>query len=306
VVPAIATPHDEWELDAQGPVMVENLGKVCLVNIIDTTSRFKVESYPCIGTTNPALETYQLVLRRAFLTRGLPRRLSFDRGTVFFDNTTTSPFPTRLHLWLLGLGVEVGFTRVRRPTDHAQVERVHQTMTLQALLGQSWPDPVALWAGLDARRTMLNEHIPCRTLGGRAPLQAYPEARHTGRFYRPEWEMEMLDLDRVYRYLATCRWFGRVAQNGSVALGGTYYYINPKYGGRAIEVTFDAERALFRGQVAGVAEGIQIIPRGLTREALMGEAGTIAALPVYQLALPFTHEAQRVMDYMPLMRRITL
>jgi hypothetical protein len=306
VTPAVGMPHDEWELDAQGPVMVENLGKVCLVNIIDTTSRLKVESYPCIGTTNPPLETYQLVLRRAFLTTGLPRRLSFDRGTVFFDNTTTSPFPTRLHLWLLGLGVDVGFTRVRRPTDHAQIERLHQTMTLQALLGQSWPDPIALWAGLDARRTMLNAHIPCRTLGGQSPLQAYPQAGHTGRFYRPEWETELLDLNHVYRYLSTCRFFRRVAQNGSVALGGIYYYINPKYRGRAIEVTFDPEWALFRGQVAGVAEPIEIIPRGLTKEALMGEAGAIAALPVYQLALPFTHEAQRVMDYIPLMRRITL
>ena len=302
----VGTPHDEWELDAQGPVQVDKLGKVCLVNIIDTTSRLKVESYPCVGTTNPALETYQLVLRRAFLTTGLPRRLSFDRGTVFFDNTTTSPFPTRLHLWLLGLGVEVGFTRVRRPTDHAQVERVHQTMTLQALLGQSWPDPVALWAGLDARRTMLNVHIPCRTLGAQAPLEAYPQAGHSGRFYRPEWEAELLDLNRVHSYLATCRFFRRVAQNGSVALGGIYYYINSKYRGRAIEVTFDPEWALFRGQVAGVAEPVEIIPRGLTKEALIGEAGDIAALPVYQLALPFTHEAQRVMDYIPLMRRITL
>jgi hypothetical protein len=302
----MATPHDEWELDAQGPVLVENLGKVCLINVIDTTSRFKVESYPCIGTTNPPLETYQLVLRRAFLSIGLPRQLSFDRGTVFFDNTTTSPFPTRLHLWLLGLGVEVNFTRVRRPTDHAQVERLHQTMTLQALLGQSWPDSIALWAGLDARRMMLNTHIPCRTLGGQSPLQAYPQAGHTGRFYRPEWETELLDLNRVYRYLGTCRFFRRVAQNGSVALGGIYYYINPKYRGRAIEVTFDPEWALFRGQVAGVAEPLQIIPRGLSKEALMGEAGTIAALPVYQLALPFTHEAQRVMDYIPLMRRMTL
>jgi len=98
-VPATGAPHDEWELDAQGPVQVDKLGKVCLVNVIDTTSRLKVESYPCIGTTNPPLETYQLVLHRAFLTTGVPRRLSFDRGTVFFDNTTTSPFPTRLHLW---------------------------------------------------------------------------------------------------------------------------------------------------------------------------------------------------------------
>jgi hypothetical protein len=38
----------------------------------------------------------------------------------------------------------------------------------------------------------------------------------------------------------------------------------------------------------------------------MGEASTIAALPAYQLALPFTHEAQRVMDYIPLVRRMTL
>jgi hypothetical protein len=71
-------------------------------------------------------------------------------------------------------------------------------------------------------------------------------------------------------------------------------------------VTFDAERALFRGQVAGRTEKIEIIPRGLTKEALMGEASAIAALPVYQLGLPFTHETQRVMDYIPLMRRMTL
>ena len=71
-------------------------------------------------------------------------------------------------------------------------------------------------------------------------------------------------------------------------------------------MTFDSEWALFRGQVAGVAEPVEIIPRGLTKEALMGEAGIIAALPAYQLALPFTHQAQRVMDYIPLMRRMTL
>jgi hypothetical protein len=50
-------------------------------------------------------------------------------------------------------------------------------------------------------------------------------------------------------------------------------------------VTFDSERALFRAQVKGLAEAIEIIPRGLTKEALMGEASTIAALPAYQLAL---------------------
>ncbi len=77
------------------------------------------------------------MLRRAFLTTGLPRRITFDHGTVFYDNTSPSPFPTRLHLWLLALGIDICFTRKRCPTDHAKIERTHQTMTLQALLGQS-------------------------------------------------------------------------------------------------------------------------------------------------------------------------
>ena len=127
----------------------------------------------------------------------MPGQISFDRGTVCFDNPTTAPLPTRRHRWLRALGVQVSFTRVRRPTDHAQVERLQQTMTLQAVLGPAWSDAPALWAGLDTRRTMLTAHIPWRMLGGRAPLQAYPEAAHTGRFYRPDWEAETLDLNRV-------------------------------------------------------------------------------------------------------------
>ncbi len=70
-------------------------------------------------------------------------------------------------------------------------------MTLQALLGQRWPDQTSLWAGLDARRAMLNAHIPSSALLGRAPLQAYPQAAHSGRISRPEWEADMLDLARV-------------------------------------------------------------------------------------------------------------
>ena len=99
------TPHQEWQMDAQGIIRVEGVGKVSLISIVDVTSRLKAESYPSLETTNPALPDYQLTLRRAFLTYGLPETLTLDHGTVFYDNTTPSPFPTRLHLWLLALGV---------------------------------------------------------------------------------------------------------------------------------------------------------------------------------------------------------
>jgi hypothetical protein len=112
-------PHDEWELDAQGCMQVAGVGKVCLITILDVVSRLKVESYPCLNTTNPPLEAYQLLLRRAELSTGLPRRISLDHGMVFYDNTSPSLFPTRLHLWLLALGIDVCFIRKRCPTDHA-------------------------------------------------------------------------------------------------------------------------------------------------------------------------------------------
>jgi len=83
---------------------VAGVGKVSLITIIDIVSRLKVESYPCLDTTNPPLEAYQLMLRRAELSIGLPRRITLDHGTVFYDNTSPSPFPTRLHLWLLADG----------------------------------------------------------------------------------------------------------------------------------------------------------------------------------------------------------
>jgi putative transposase len=137
------TPHQEWQMDAQGIMRVDGVGKVSLINLVDVTSRLKAESYPSLETTNPGLPDYQLTLRRAFLTYGLPENLTLDHGTVFYDNTTPSPFPTRLHVWLLALGVQVRFIRKRCPTDHAVIERTHQTMTAQALLGQTYPSHAA-------------------------------------------------------------------------------------------------------------------------------------------------------------------
>ncbi len=291
------TPHDEWELDAQGRMHVAGVGNVSLITIIDVVSRLKVESYPCLDTTNPPFSAYQLMLRRAFLTTGLPRRISLDHGTVFYDNTSASPFPTRLHLWLLALGIDVCFIRKRCPTDHAKIERTHQTMTLQALLGQRWPDQTALWVGLDARRAMLNQHIPSCVLQGHAPLQAYPEAAHSGRSYRPEWEAEMLDLDRVFAYLANCRWFRHVRANGRLDLGGYDYYLGTTWRSHLLELRFDANQGCFLGQPVGSESTITIAPQGLTKTDLMGELGSLLVLPAYQLALPFTHEAWRQLEY---------
>jgi hypothetical protein len=161
-------------------------------------------------------------------------RNPWDHDTVFFDNTSPSPFPTRLHLWLLGLGIDIVFTRIRRPTDHASIERTHQTMTNQALLGQTYRSPDGLWAELDERRAVLNQFLPIRVLNRQAPLEAYPQAVFSGRAYRPEWEEALFDLRRVYQYLAQGRWF-RYNNRGCVRLGTYDYYLDYHYDKQTVE-----------------------------------------------------------------------
>ncbi len=280
------TPHQEWQMDAQGIMRVEGVGKVSLISIVDVVSRLKAESYPGLETTNPALSDYQLALRRAFLTYGLPEILTLDHGTVFYDNTPPSPFPTRLHLWLLALGVQVRFTRKRCPTDHAIVERTHQTMTAQALLGQTYSSPAALWAGLDERRQVLNRLLPSRALAHQAPLEAYPHAIHSGRSYRPEWEEELLSLEQVCNYLAQGRWFRSIRTNGFFDLGGYRYYLGKHFAHRSVAIDFDPDAMVLICQPEGCEDTMQVPIQGITKAELMGELAVLQALPVYQLAKP--------------------
>jgi hypothetical protein len=248
-------------------------------------------------TTNPGLPDSQLTLRRAFLTYGLPETLTLDHGTVFYDNTTPSPFPTRLHLWLLALGIQVRFTRKRCPTDHAIIERTHQTMTAQALLGQTYPSPCALWRGLDERREVLNHHLPSRALSHQAPLEAYPHAIHSGRTYRPEWEEELLAIEKVCAYLVQGRWFRSIRSNGFFGLGGYRYYLSKSFAQRNVAIGFDPDGMALICLPEGSEETIRLPSQGLTKAELMGELAALQALPNYQLALPFSLEAWRQLEY---------
>jgi transposase len=56
-----STPHQEWQMDAQGIMLVEGVGKVSLITIVDVVSRLKAESFPSLETTNPAVESHKVV-----------------------------------------------------------------------------------------------------------------------------------------------------------------------------------------------------------------------------------------------------
>ena len=281
-------PHEEWEVDAQGVIPVTGLGKVSIINIGDLFSRVKIDSWPCLNRSHPNTQDYQLVLRRAFIQYGLPERISFDHDSVFYDNTTASPFPTNLHLWLIALGIAVRFIEHAPPEEHSVIERSHQTVTNQAIRGQSFSQVTALQQSLTQRLDFLNNYFPSRSLGGQPPLVLWPQAAHSGRPYRLEWEPELLNMQRVYAYLAQGHWFRLTSTQGQFSLGGQCYNVGTALARQTLEITFEPQEAQFNILLPDGSQSLRLSPLALTKNNLMGELSPFLSFPVYQLALPFS------------------
>ncbi len=299
-------PHTEWEMDAQGQQTVVGLGKVSIVNLIDVVSRLKVESYPHVWGNGLDWQDYQLVLRCAFVQYGLPQRITLDHDSAFFDNTSLSPFPSRLHLWLVGLGVEVVFITQPPPLQHAIIERGHQTMSAQTIQGQTWTSQRTLWQGLAQRREFLNGLYPSRTLAYRSPLEVFPEAAHSGRDYRPEWEGELLDLEHIYTFLSGGSWYRETNLHGEFWLGMQRYNAGVRGAHTTQEIVFDPVQLEFMAKTTGTENMRRFPAKGLTKIDLMGELLPITRFPNYQLALPLSRQEWRQNQLVKILRGTTI
>lgn len=291
--PRLSAPHEEWELDAQGVQMVTGVGAVSVINIADGYTRLKVASWGCVGRSKASTEDYQLACRCGFLRYGLPRRISLDHDAVFYDSQNPSPFPSRFHLWLVALGIEVRFITQPPPAEHAVIERTHALLTQQALAQQTFTTAAQMQTALEARCTFLNTEYPSRTWHGQAPLVAHPQARQAARTYTPETENQCLELARVYTYLARHQWFRQVSAQGQFTLGGQRYGLGLTWAEQPIQITFDAQTAEFICTSANGQRTQRLPSQGLSKADLMGELPPWENLPAYQRRLPLTPAAQR-------------
>jgi transposase len=285
----VQCPHQEWEMDAQGVTTVAGLGKVAFINLLDVVSHTSIDSHACLHMCHPPLQEYQRVLRRAFIRYGMPEQISLDHDSAFYDNKSASPFPSVIHFWLMGLGVQVRFIHKRPPIEHSRIERHHQTIARQSFEGQTFADVTALQRSLQARMLFLNLEYPTRTLDGQPPFQAFPQARHSGRIYAPASEEQILDMQRVYDYLKGGRWFRQVCSAGTFTLGGYGYNATRHFARQTLEITFnDTTRKLVCLPEKKIT-AFQLDIQGLTKTALMGNSLALPGYAAYQLALPLTY-----------------
>jgi len=276
---------------------VPGIGLVSLLNLGDLFSHVRA-SWACLNQRKAAGTDYQLALRRGFFCFGMPRRISLDHDSAFFDNTTPSPFPSTFHLWLLALGIEVRFLEHRPPHEHAFIERSHQIIYRQTIPGQVFT-PTSLQPFLDQRLAVLNQLYPSRSLHGQAPLVAYPQAAHSGREYRPEWEEDMLDLQKVYAYLSNQEWFRQTSTNGQFMLGAHRYGLGKDWSKQTVHITFDPNPQEYVCS-SSIQQSKRLKACNLTKLDLMGQLN-MAAFTHHQYAFPWSVLAVRANQMADLM-----
>lgn len=234
--------HQKWEMDAKGTREVKGIDNQSLINIKDVFSKLYCMSFPVAvktRSTQPAMIHYKWALRLAFSEVGIPKTIQVDKDSVFLNNNMKSPFPKKLHLWLIALGVELCFIDKPPPAQNSIVERSHQTLFNQAIKEKTYLNWQGFFSFLQQRRKRLNEKYPSRSLGRKAPLQCYPQAKHSGRIYSVEKEAQLLDLKRVHTFLAKCKWYRLIGKSTkSVHIGGSVYYVKQVPENRNATITF--------------------------------------------------------------------
>lgn len=285
----VQRPHQEWEMDAEGVTTVTGVGKVSFINLLDVYSHTSIDSHACLNSSHPKSQEYQRVLRRAFLRYGLPEQISLDHDSAFYDNKSASPFPSVIHLWLIGLGVQVRFIHKRPPLDHSRIERHHQTIAWQAFDGQTFRDINELQRSLQARMLFLNQEYPTSALNGQPPFQAFPQARHSSRLYSPDTEEQILDMQRIDDYLQAGRWFRKVSAVGTFSLGGYTYNATTSRAEQTLEITFDSLTRKLICLPEKTTTSFYLDIQGLTKSALIGNTSALPGYAIYQLALPLPY-----------------
>jgi hypothetical protein len=285
--PPTGIAHGVWQMDAKESVLVSGVGVVTINQARDEYGRVTVlhRIHPAEQedqhTVKLTSEQVQQDCRVAFTQWGLPDAIQTDRATIFVDADPT-PFPTRLSLWWVGLGIAHRLIPRHCPQRNGSVERSHRTLNERTLVGQHFADEATLQQQVDADWAELNGECPSRARGcqGLPPLVAHPELLIPRRPYHPNREGALFDVKRVDAFLATQQWTRTVSQVGQVTLGGYRYGVGTAWAGQTVSIHFESHdrhfvfthlrpatrRSVARPALAPVRRQAQ----GLTVETLTG------------------------------------
>lgn len=291
--------HECWQIDFKVAIPLADgtlvdlhtvrdpFGEVCIAAVLYRTETVTVR------TGRVPMEQVRATLRTGFAHwNALPETVQTD-GEPCLSPSREDSFPSTFTLWLKGLGIEHWLIRPGKPTDNAEVERCHRTVTDYAIVGNEDNPLPRLQTLLDQAVFELAYELPSRAEGcaGKTPIQAHPELLQPRQAFCAQEELAHFDLQQVDAYLATLTWQRKVSQTGQICIGGShhYYTVGRTWAASEVLVRFDPTDRHFVFYDLKAPE--KVIGRRPTRhlegEDLTGFATFPQGLLPQQLPLPF-------------------
>lgn len=182
-------------------------------------------------------------MRHWFEQWGCPRFVHLDHGAPW--GVGKRDLPSLFELWLVGLGMDIVWSRRHCPQDNGKVERSHRTT-------QAWSAPrycqtlEQLQHSLDQAVRLQREFYPDRD--GLTRSQRYPDLALPGRPYQAQQESQLWSLQRVYHHLAQGYWQRQVDGNGTISLYNRNYTVGRALARQKVWVRFSqGEWVIFDG-----------------------------------------------------------
>lgn len=241
--------HECWQIDFKVAILLTDgtlvdlhtvrdpFGEVCIAAVLYRTELVTIR------TGRVPMEQVRATLRTGFAHwKTLPERVQTD-GEPCLSPSRQDSFPSSFTLWLKGLGIEHSLIRPGKPTDNAEVERCHRTITEYAIVGNEDNPLPSLQTLVDQAVFELAYELPSRAEGcaGKPPIQAHPDLLQPRRTFCAQEELAHFDLQRVDAYLATFTWQRKVSHTGQICIGGShhYYTVGRALTGSEVLVRFD-------------------------------------------------------------------
>jgi transposase-like protein len=293
--PRPSTVHECWQLDTQEGIHLADGQVASVCSIRDPFGAAILTSRAFDVTTSGRYrkltwqEVRSVIRSAATEWETLPDALQTD-NEVCLAGQPTDPAPSQLTLWLAGLGVVHRFIRPGQPTDQAQIERTHRTLDNFTDIPDRLPDLECLQQRLDEERDQYNRLFPVTAsdCAGRPPLIAHPELHQPRRPYRPEWERQLFEEQRVYDYLASFVLERKVSQVGQIQIGGRSRGVGRAYVGQTLALRCDPHTREWVVRTADGSEVVRLAVQGLDVSSLTGlpDEPPAEALPI-QLTFPW-------------------
>jgi transposase InsO family protein len=173
-------PNDLWQMDYKGEFAFGARDQYCFpLTVLDDHSRFNVL---LDAHTGVSWRQTQASLIQAFREYGLPVQILTDHGSAWYATSAQRQPWTQLTVWLMRLGIEIIYSRIRHPQTHGKVERFHRTLKYDLIKRRQYGSLHEIQTSFDHFRREYNGLRPHEAIGLKRPeqhytasLQRYPE-----------------------------------------------------------------------------------------------------------------------------------